>query len=84
MALRGIVGFREEVRESLLLNQMTAVRVTIFQNPKSEMHRRFRRWNTQRLPNHTLLITNKEILAHRVKCMSHQSCRLQGINFPLS
>lgn len=34
MALRGIVGFLEEVRESLFLNQMTADRVTTLQKPK--------------------------------------------------
>lgn len=32
MVLRGIVGFLEEVRESLFLTQMTADRVTTFQN----------------------------------------------------
>lgn len=48
---------------------MTADRVTTFQKPEeSEMHRRFKGGIS-----HKMLRTDKEILAPREKCMSHQS-----------
>lgn len=62
VALRGIVGFLEEVRESLFSTQMTADRVTTFQkSEKWKMHQDAESSEggiLKSLPSHKMLITN--------------------------